>query len=78
MNSEELNTLLSRHFQEPLPRDQNARLHELLKAQNYAWGDLMPKHPCPCCGKPLKFTFLLGPACLHAYGGCGHACAYRH
>lgn len=75
--NEELNTLLSRHFREPLPREQNARLHKLLKSQNYAYGDFLPDHPCPHCERPLKFTFLLGPVCLHADGGCGQACAYR-
>lgn len=70
--------LLKRHFENQLsPEERKQMMTELNRRYNYG-NTMQEKCPNQKCNKPLHYTWLFGPACLHIYGGCGQAINIRN
>lgn len=65
-----VNELLAKHYSKTISEKERAELHKLLK-KKYLFGESMPEYHCLQCGRPLKFSWAWGPACVWANGGCG-------
>lgn len=73
MSDVRIDALFVKHCAATITIQEWRELQELLLAENYHYGDMLPGYLCPNqkCRKPLMFSWHDGPVCWHANGGCG-------